>query len=121
MAGETQTAGIDGSTGKHVAPIEWTGEITPFIVLLSWHQRTRPYISNDARPRLKIQQSTTKKVVALLVLVVVCLLFHFLDHRLPLRDAGIQIMLGNLFMHQILVAINTGGAFALHLRMCCLG
>ena len=121
MAGETETAGIDGSTGKHVAPVEWTGEIISFIVLLSRYQRTRPYISDDARPRLNIHQSTTKKVATLLVLVVVCLLFHFLDHRLALCKACIQIMLGNLFMHQILVAIDASGPFALHFCMRSLG
>ena len=119
MAGETETAGIDGSTGKHVAPVEWTWEITPFIVLLPRYQRTRPCISDDARPRLRIHQSTTKKVVTLLV--VVCLLFHFLDHRLALRKACIQIMLRNLFMHQILVAIDASGSFALHFCVRSLG
>lgn len=70
--------------------------------------------------RAGFSQKSTLVLVVVFVIIVFLLLFNLQD-RLALRQAGIEIMLGNFLMNQVLVAIDAGSAFALHLCMCSLG
>jgi len=65
--------------------------------------------------------STRLRLFLHLLLIIVFFLLLDLQYWLALRQAGIEIVLGNFLVHQVLVTIDTRGAFRLHFRMRGLG
>ncbi len=61
------------------------------------------------------------KAKLVLLLLVFCPFFHFLQHHHALGPACIEIALRELFMHQVLMAINAGCALRFHLLVRGLG
>lgn len=49
------------------------------------------------------------------------ILRDFLEHRLALRQTGIEVVFGNLLVHQVLMAVDARGALRVHLLVRGLG
>jgi hypothetical protein len=73
---------------------------------------------HDYGPDAYLRWKPPRYRLVFLVVVVILLLLDFLDYRATLGKTRVQIVLWNLFMHQVLVAIDACRPFALHLGMC---